>query len=145
MSRRIRCKLSFANVMSVIAVFIAIGGSAYAGTKLNGKKLKNNSVGAKKLHCPTAAPNRTGDICFGSAQAAKGWISAAQDGCAPQNLRLPTDGEGLLVIKAAGGETWTDDIITPNVSGEAGRVEGGVVFSTPLAQAHSYRCVAIAG
>jgi len=49
------------------------------------------------------------------------------------------------VVKAAGGETWTDDVITPSLAGEAGRVEGGVVFSTPLATSHSYRCVTTAG
>ncbi len=49
------------------------------------------------------------------------------------------------MVKAAGGETWTDDVITPSLAGEAGRVEGGVVFSTPLATSHSYRCVTTAG
>jgi hypothetical protein len=143
--RKVRKHASFANVMSVIAVFLAIGGTAYAGSKINGKKLKNNSVGPAKLHCPDAAPNRTGDICFGALQPPTGWINAVQTGCPSQNLRLPTNGEALLVTKVAGGETWSDDVITPSNAGEAGRVEGGVVFSTPLATAHAYRCVAIAG
>jgi hypothetical protein len=142
---RIRSKLTFANVMSLIAVFLVIGGSAYAGTKLNGKKLKNNSVGPVKLHCPSAASSRTGDICYSGLQPATDWIKAIQNGCPSKNLRLPTNGEALLVTRAAGGETWTDDVITPNTTGEAGRVEGGVVFSTALASSHAYRCVAIAG
>jgi len=37
-------KLSFANVMATIAVFIALGGGAYAATQL-----PNNSVGTKQL------------------------------------------------------------------------------------------------
>ena len=145
MRERIRSKLRFANVMSVIAVFIAIGGSAYAGTKLNGKKLKNNSVGAKKLHCPSAAPNRTGDICFGASKAAADWFTAVQNVCPSQNLRVPSSGEALLVTKAAGGETWTDDAIVQGAGGGAARVQGGVVIFAAYTEPHAYRCVAIAG
>ena len=42
--RKARKRLSFANVMSVIAVCIALGGAAYAGTKLNGKTIKNGTI-----------------------------------------------------------------------------------------------------
>lgn len=41
---RLRGKLSYANVMATVAVFIALGGSAYAATEL-----KPNSVGTKQL------------------------------------------------------------------------------------------------
>jgi hypothetical protein len=41
---RLRERLSFANVMSVIAVFIALGGASYAAVKL-----PKNSVGAKQI------------------------------------------------------------------------------------------------
>ena len=145
MAQRIRSKLSFAKVMSVIAVFVALGGSAYAGAKLNGKLLKRNSVAASKLKCPTAASTRTGALCYGASQAAASWISAVQTGCPSQGLRLPTNGEALLVLATAGGESWTDDVITPSAGGEAGRVQGGTVFSTPLASAHNFRCVTTAG
>jgi hypothetical protein len=153
--QRLRNKLSFANVMAVIAVFIVIGGTAYAGSKISGKKLKNNSVAGKKLktnsvtanklNCPAGAPTRTGALCYGPLQTPTNWINAVQTGCPSQGLRLPTNGEALLVVKAAGGETWTDDVITPSIAGEAGRVEGGTVFSTPLATSHGYRCVTTAG
>jgi hypothetical protein len=150
-----RSKLTFANVMSVIAVFIVLGGSAYAAKKINGSQLKNNSVAGKKLktnsvtanklNCPDAASTRTGALCYGPLQTPSNWINAVQTGCPSQNLRLPTNGEALLVTKAAGGETWTDDVISPGLGGEAGRVEGGVVFSTALATSHGYRCVTTAG
>jgi hypothetical protein len=143
--KRIRSKLSFANAMAVIAVFIALGGSAYAGAKLNGKILKANSVGAAKLKCPPAAPTRTGALCYSSLQGAQSWISAVQNGCPSLGLRLPTNGEALLVAGKVGGETWTDDVITPSINGEAGRVENGVVFSTPLASSHGFRCVTVVG
>src|ERR1700754_2647886 len=41
---RIRSRLSFANVMSVIAVFIALGGTGYAAVKF-----PKNSVGASQI------------------------------------------------------------------------------------------------
>jgi len=47
--RRIRPRLSYANVMSTIAVFVALGGSSYAAVTLNGKNLKHRSVGASKI------------------------------------------------------------------------------------------------
>jgi hypothetical protein len=141
MVQRIRNKLRFANVMAVIAVFIVIGGTAYAGSKINGKNLKNNSVAGKKLKCPGAASTRTGALCYGPLQTPSNWINAVQIGCPSQGLRLPTNGEALLVLKAAGGETWTDDVISPGLGGEAGRVENGTVFATPLATSHAFRCV----
>ena len=145
MSRRIRSKLSFANVMAVIAVFVVIGGSAYAGAKINGKSLKVNSVGAKKLACPKSAKSRTGALCYTGVQAATGWINASQVVCSGKGLRLPTNGEALLLLKKTGGVTWADDIIVEGPGGAATRVENGTVVFTPIAENHAYRCVTILG
>jgi hypothetical protein len=46
---KIRAWLSYANVMSTIAVFVVLGGGAYAAKKLNGRDLVNRSVPAKKI------------------------------------------------------------------------------------------------
>lgn len=45
----IRRRLTYANVMATIAVFVALGGSSYAVTRISGSQLKNNSVVGKKL------------------------------------------------------------------------------------------------
>jgi len=42
--RRIKGKPSYANVMATVAVFLALGGAAYAATKL-----PKNSVGTKQI------------------------------------------------------------------------------------------------
>ncbi len=42
-------RLSYANVMSTLAVFIALGGSSYAVSRIDGGQLKNRSVSGKKL------------------------------------------------------------------------------------------------
>ncbi len=113
-----RPKVSFANVMSVIAVFIALGGAAYAGTKINGKTIKNNSIPAKKLKksvlkdldkCPSNAPDKT----EGSATAR---CSARPTGTRQPALRRPRGcgcrhRRGLLVAnKTSAPNIWTDEV-----------------------------------
>jgi hypothetical protein len=45
----IRSRLTYANVMATVAVFVALGGTGYAAAKINGKTLKNRTVSGKKL------------------------------------------------------------------------------------------------
>jgi hypothetical protein len=47
--QRIRKRLTYANVMSSLAVFIALGGSSYAAFTINGASIKNRSIAGKKL------------------------------------------------------------------------------------------------
>jgi hypothetical protein len=49
MLARLRTRLTYANVMATIAVFIALGGSSYAALKINGSDIKNRTIGAKKV------------------------------------------------------------------------------------------------
>jgi hypothetical protein len=41
---RLRQRLSYANVMSTLAVFIALGGSSYAALRIDSRDIENNSV-----------------------------------------------------------------------------------------------------
>ena len=145
MSRRIRSKLSFANVMSLIAVFAVIGGTAFAAAKINGKSLKVASVGAKKLACPKQAPSRDRALCYSGPQAATGWINASQNVCRNLGLRLPTNGEALVLLNKTGGETWADDIIVEGPGGAATRVANGTVIFAPITESHAFRCVTVVG
>lgn len=49
MFRRLRPHLSYANVMATVAVFITLGGGAYAASQIDGNKLKNRSVAGTKI------------------------------------------------------------------------------------------------
>jgi hypothetical protein len=49
MQRRFRPRLSYANVTATLALVLAVAGTSYAATQINGKNLKNRSVAAKKL------------------------------------------------------------------------------------------------
>jgi hypothetical protein len=42
-------RLTYANVMSTLAVFIALGGSSYAAIHISGSNIENRSIPAKKL------------------------------------------------------------------------------------------------
>ena len=116
---RLRKHLSFANVMSLIAVSIAIGGTAYAANKISGKSISNNTIAKKKLKknvlkgldtCPSGATNYTQGICYSGQFAPNDWDVAARD-CANKGLRLPDLGEGLLVTnKTALPFIWTTDV-----------------------------------
>jgi hypothetical protein len=45
----LRSRLTYANVMSTLAVFIALGGSSYAALTINGRSIENRSIPAKKI------------------------------------------------------------------------------------------------
>lgn len=49
MLARLRRRLTYANVMSTLAVFIALGGSSYAALTINGRSIKDRSVPGKKV------------------------------------------------------------------------------------------------
>jgi hypothetical protein len=152
---RIRRNLSFANVVAVIALFVALGGGAYAAKKLNGKTIANNSIPAKKLKksvltgldkCPSAAPSKTVGICFAASSSAADWDIAARD-CAAKGLRLPDLGEGLLVTNAATSPyLWTTDISDtgpPSTRTVVRTEDTGFtrIGTTPKTNATQYRCV----
>ena len=46
---RIRSKLTYANVMSTVAVFVALGGSSYAALTITGRDVKNSSLTYRDL------------------------------------------------------------------------------------------------
>jgi len=46
---RLRQRLTYANVMSTLAVFIALGGSSYAAITISGSSIENRSIPPKKL------------------------------------------------------------------------------------------------
>jgi len=47
--RRYVRRPSPATVISLIALFVALGGSSYAAVKINGKSIKSNSISGSKL------------------------------------------------------------------------------------------------
>jgi hypothetical protein len=47
--RRIKDRLTYANVMATLALFVALGGSSYAAVKLSGSNIRSRSIPASKI------------------------------------------------------------------------------------------------
>ncbi len=58
MLARFRPRLTFANVVSMLALFIALAGGAYAAVKIDGSTIKPNSIPGNRLVKQAVAGNR---------------------------------------------------------------------------------------
>ena len=103
MSRRIRSKLSFANVIAVIALFIvAVGGGAYAAQQDQRQDDLNNSNSdgreeARQVPEGRSQPDRR--ICYSAVAGPDGLDQrGAGSVCKNLGLRLPTIGEALVLV-----------------------------------------------
>jgi len=67
----IYCRLNYANVVATLALFIALGGSSYAVTKISGSQLEDNSVGGKKLKRDTVGGKRIKESSLGTVPSAR--------------------------------------------------------------------------
>lgn len=74
---RILRHLSFSNVIATLALFLALGGAAYAGTKINGKTIVNGSIGGGKLKNETITANKIKRGTITAAQIRPGSISSS--------------------------------------------------------------------
>ena len=54
--RRIRGKLSYANVVATLALFIALGGTSYAALTITGNNVKNVSLTGRDVKRSPATP-----------------------------------------------------------------------------------------
>lgn len=70
--------LTFSNVIAVIALFIALGGAAYAGSKLDGKSIVNGSIGGGKLKNETITAGKIKKGTITGTQIAPGSIDSTQ-------------------------------------------------------------------
>jgi hypothetical protein len=83
MIRRIRARLSYANVMATVAVFVAMAGGAYAVIKLpknsvKTKQIKNEAVTAKKLKDGAVREGKLAEGSVVSAKIAEGAVGASK-------------------------------------------------------------------
>lgn len=64
--KRIRSELTYANVMSTVAVFVALGGSSYAALALTGRDVRNNSLTYRDLKRNTLGGSRIKESRLGT-------------------------------------------------------------------------------
>lgn len=68
--------LSFSNVIAVVALFVALGGAAYAGSKVNGKNIVNASIGGGKLKREAITADKIKQGTITGAQIKEGSLSS---------------------------------------------------------------------
>jgi hypothetical protein len=78
MKRLPRPHLSYANVVATLALVLAVGGTSYAASQINGKNLKNRSVAGKKLKKNTVTGTEVKESKLGKVASAARADSAAQ-------------------------------------------------------------------
>ena len=92
---RSRAQLSFANVTSLLALFVALGGTSYAAVSIGSKEIRAGAVGKSEI--------RTGAV--GKSEAATNSIGALE-------LRRNSVGNGELADNAVGSAELANDAVT---------------------------------
>lgn len=69
--RRIGSKLTYANVMSTVAVFLALGGSSYAAFTITGRDVKDGSLTARDIKRNTLGGDRIKESRLGTVPRAR--------------------------------------------------------------------------
>ena len=97
----LRRRMTYANVMSTLAVFIALGGSAYAVGKISGSQLQNRSVSGKKLKRNTIGGSTVKESRLGRVPHASR---------ANNSLRLQGVDAGKLLLNCPAGTQYQSDV-----------------------------------
>ena len=71
MRRALRRRLSYANVMATVAVFIALGGSSYAALTITGADVRNGSLSYRDLKKNTLGGSRVKESRLGKVPRAR--------------------------------------------------------------------------
>jgi hypothetical protein len=158
----IRERATYANVMSTIAVVLALGGSAYAvglgRNSVGSKQLKPGAVKLKdtstslRLKCPAGTRYHEGACIELAVRSTAAWADA-QAACSAAGRRLPDASELLgfarepgITLGAAQPFEWTSglDRNPPGLNAIAVLETGGTVSpaSDPVGDLHPFRCVA---
>lgn len=121
---RLRKRLSFANVVSMIALFVALGGTSYAATTLARNSVGKGQIRANAVGKSEAAPNSIGKSEIGTSAVGRGEIA--------------TDGVGASEIKkdAIDSDEIADGgLQAADLSAAAKAAINGVKFHTAVSSA----------
>jgi hypothetical protein len=92
----IRSHLTYANVMATIAVFLALGGSAYAVKRIDGKDIAAHTIPASKLKKETLTREEIGPRAIGRSELSRSLRAALRDAGEPLDPLPGQDGyDGL--------------------------------------------------
>ena len=148
---RFRPRLSYANVVATLALFVALGGTTYAAATIGASDIKQDAVRSRhikngavkaadvdpglvaslRLHCPSGL-QPAGDLCFEPTERTShmAWQEATKI-CARAQLRLPNAGELALVFDHLGAhqpQQWVANAYF-DANGPDNSGYGGVISS----------------
>jgi hypothetical protein len=87
----LRPRLTYANVMSTLAVFIALGGSSYAALSISGRSIEKRSIPAKKLKRNSLTGKEIRESRLGTVRRAKDAARVGGFTGAELKVRCPDD------------------------------------------------------
>jgi hypothetical protein len=131
---KLRSKLTFANVVSLLALFVALGGTSYAVAKL-----PKNSVGSKQLRKSSVTSSKVKDRSLLATDFKAGQLPAGVQG--PQGARGPSDGfQVSLNAPVTNLPSYFSDVLTLAVPAGNYFVTATLEASTPTAAAGGLNC-----
>lgn len=98
MLKKIRHRLTYANVMSTLALFIALGGSSYAALTISGSNIKQRSIAGKKLKRNTVTGGEVREARLGRVPRARN--ASRLGGLRAVDLRVRCPSDTLVVAGA---------------------------------------------
>lgn len=87
----LRRRVTYANAMSTLAVFIALGGSSYAAITINGATIRDRSIPADKLQRNTLGGSEINESSLRQVASARNASRLGGHSAAAFKLRCPTD------------------------------------------------------
>jgi len=149
MSKQLRGRVTFSNVVALLALFFALGGTVYAAGKLSGKQIKANSIPGNRVkkHSLTGTQlkvNAVKGVASANAIARVTYQSASQAVDPAVNTPYTVTATCPTGLKAIGGGISdsdsnngfvNDSTITADHSGYTGHVFSGTVATTFTATA----------
>jgi hypothetical protein len=114
----LRTRLTFANVTSVVALFVALGGSATAAVLINGKDIKAGTIAGKAIKVNTIGSEKIKNGSLLSTDFKAGQLPAGARGPGgPQGAQGPQGAAGANGVNGQGGATGPSDIYAAGVAG----------------------------
>lgn len=118
--------LTFSNAIALIALFIALGGAAYAGSKLDGKNIVNGSIGGGKLKNETITANKIKKATITGAQIKEGSITST-------SINVST----LPTVPSAQNATTAQSATTAQTATSADKANSATTASTANNATHA--------
>jgi hypothetical protein len=139
MLARVRSHLSFANVVSLLALFVALSGGAYALTipknSIGAKQLKRNSVQGSEIKRGAVGASEVRNGSLLSEDFRRGQLPSGPTGpTGPQGPQGPAGATNVVTRNAAGpGQAMVSCLPGETVVGGGGETTQGVLYnSSPL-------------